>query len=107
MVMTTADKKQATKPAAQPAAKHKEKRENEKRMYVGPTIPGVATQNVVYAMIPEGLKQAIKENPEMGNLCIPVKEYGAAEKMIRTGSGYIASAYKKALEYKEKRKGGN
>jgi len=80
------------------------KPENEPLMYVGPTIAGVAIQNRVYKGIPEGLKQAIEDMPEFGNLLLPVKDYAMAEEMIRTGKGFVASAYRRAAHYK---KGGN
>ena len=70
-------------------------------MYAGPTIHGVATQNVVYVELPEGLKAAIKAVPVIANLCIPVSKYAEAEKQIREKKGYIWSAYKRALEFKE------
>lgn len=75
----------------------------EAMMYVGPTIPGVAIQNTVYAEIPEALEEAQKECPEMGNLYLPIMKYAMAEQMIRKKYGYIYTAYKKALEYKETR----
>jgi hypothetical protein len=80
--------------------------EPEKLMYVGPTIAGVGIQNRVYTEIPEGAKEAFKEVPEMRNLFVPILTYPAAETMIRTKKGYIFSAYRKALEFKESRNGG-
>lgn len=78
------------------------KKEPENLMYVGPTIPGLAIQNTVYTELPAAAAEVCKEVPEMRNLFIPVIKYPAAEQMLRTGKGYIFSAYKKALEYKEK-----
>lgn len=72
----------------------------ENLMYVGPTIPGIGIQNRVYTEIPEAVKEASKEVPEMRNLFIPVIKYPIAEKMLRERKGYIFSAFKKALEYK-------
>lgn len=78
------------------------------KMYVGPTIIGIASQNVVYTSIPEGAAEAAKKCPSILNLFIPVIEYPKAEKQIRERSGYIHSAYMKALEFNEKMKeGGN
>lgn len=81
----------------------KEPAANEPMMYVGPTIPGVAIQNTVYTEMPEALEEAQKECPEFGNLYLPIMKYAMAEQMIRKKSGYIYTAYKKALEYKETR----
>lgn len=76
------------------------------KIYVGPTIPGVAIQNRVYSENPAGLSEAFEKVPEMQNLMIPVSEYAEAERMIDSRKGYVYSAYMKALEYKEN-KGGN
>lgn len=89
--------------AEEAAAAEKEvKKEPENLMYVGPTIPGIGIQNTVYTEIPAAAMEVCKEVPEMRNLFIPIIKYPAAEQMLRTGKGYIFSAYKKALEYKEK-----
>lgn len=77
------------------------KKEQENLMYVGPTIPGIAIQNAIYTEIPQAAAEACKEVPEMRNLFIPILKYPAAEQMLRTGKGYIFSAYKKALQFKE------
>lgn len=96
-------KKSGTNP--EPEAQAVQQKKKEPIMYVGPTIPGVATQNRVYDGIPEGLKEAIKEVPEIGNLLlIRIEDYPEAERMIHSGKGYAASAFKAAAEYK---KGGN
>lgn len=76
------------------------------KIYVGPTIPGVAIQNRVYSETPPGLSEAFEKVPEMQNLMIPISEYAEAERMIDNRKGYVYSAYLKALEYK-KNKGGN
>ena len=70
-------------------------------MYVGPTLQGIAIQNRVYTEIPEGAAEAIAKDPELGNLFIPIREYPKANKMLREKSGYIFSAYAKALKLKK------
>lgn len=95
--------KKAAKPKTQTA---KESAAKEPMMYVGPTIPGVAVQNTVYAVKPEALEEAQKECPEFGNLYLPIMKYAMAEQMIRKKTGYIYTAFNKALEYKETRKEG-
>lgn len=82
----------------------KKKEIDGKKMYVGPSIPGVAIQNVVYTRIPKEAAEVKKECPEFSNLFIPVRKYGMAEEMLRKREGYIFSAYQSALEYKERRK---
>lgn len=71
------------------------------KMYVGPTIVGFAIQNRVYTEIPGAVGKVIRENPEIKNLFIEVKDYPKANKMLREEKGYIFSAYKKALEMKK------
>lgn len=70
-------------------------------MYVGPTITGIGIQNRVYTEIPEGAAEAIAKDPELGNLFIPVREYPKANKMLRDRTGYIFSAFTKALTLKK------
>lgn len=67
------------------------------KMYVGPTITDFAIQNRVYTDIPEAAKAKLKDQPELGNLFIEVSEYPKANKMLRERTGYIFSAYLKAL----------
>lgn len=74
------------------------KRENV--MYVGPTVIGLGIQNRVYTEIPDGAKAVLAEYPEFNNLFIDISEYPKANRMLREGTGYIFSAYTKALEYK-------
>ena len=82
-----------------------QEKKTEPLMYIGPTIPGVAIRNRVYAEIPESLTEAIGKIPEISNLLIPITDYPEAERMLSSGKGYAASAYKKvATTLKE---GGN
>lgn len=66
-------------------------------MYVGPTITGFAIQNRVYSEIPAEAEELIRDNPELRNLFLPVREYPKANRMIREGTGYIYGAYLTAL----------
>lgn len=75
----------------------------EQKMYVGPTIVGFAIQNRVYTDIPEAAKEELKNDPELSNLFIDIKDYPKADKMIREETGYIFSAYMKALALKSRR----
>ena len=49
-----------------------------KTVYVGPTITGVATRNSVYEELPEALAGAIKANPYLGGLCVPIGRLSGA-----------------------------
>lgn len=97
-----ATKKAAEQPKTAPRAKAAEKHENV--MYVGPSIPGVALQNTVYTEIPAGALEAAESCPALRNLFVAVMDYCRAEEMIRSGSGYIHSAFEAALKYKEERR---
>ena len=72
-----------------------------RKMYVGPTITGFAIQNRVYTGIPDTAEEKLKERPELGNLFIEVLDYPKANKMLRERTGYIYSAYMKALELRK------
>lgn len=77
-----------------------------KTIYVGPTIEGVSIQNVVYCNgIPDEAMGAIKEEPALSGLFVPLSDYSRASAMLNSGKGYIAEAYTKALEFKERKKG--
>lgn len=78
----------------------KEESPNRKKMYVGPTIPGFATNNVVYDGIPDYIRDYLVQTPELNNLFVEVVDYSKANRMLREKQGYIYSAYLKALELK-------
>lgn len=80
-----------------PAAVGKTETEIHPKMYVGPTITDFAIQNRVYTGMPEAAKKKVAEMPELNNLFIEVIDYPKANKMLRERSGYIYSAYVKAL----------
>lgn len=88
--------------AAKDAKETTEKAEPKKckKMYVGPTIPGFATNNVVYDGIPDYTQEYLVKTPELNNLFVEVVDYSKANRMLREKRGYIYSAYLKALEIK-------
>lgn len=90
---------------AKPVEK-KEKKTEERRLYVGPTIYGVARNGSVYIGIPSGVEKARKEVPDLVNLFVPITDYGKAVEQIRKGDGYVAVAYKHAAVYAEKVRNG-
>lgn len=77
--------------------------EPERLMYVGPTIPGIGTQNRVYTQIPPEAIEAAQRSPELNNLFIPIQNYPTACRMLREQNGYIFNAFQKALSLR----GGN
>lgn len=40
-----------------------------KKIYIGPTIDGIAIRNTVYEKLPEPLEKAVRENPYLAGLC--------------------------------------
>lgn len=101
----TAKQPEATKAPAK--KKQPEAKAPETVLYVGPTINGIAITGTVYSSIPEAAKAARESAPMILNLFIPVREYGAAERMIREKKGYVYSAYEEALKFKKERGGNN
>ncbi len=101
-VQVAADAKKEAEIAAAESAGVTEKAqpvtENERVMYVGPTVPGIGIQNRVYTEIPSDAKEVIRENPQIGNLFIRIRDYPIANKMLREKKGYIYSAFLRAEE---------
>lgn len=69
-----------------------------KTVYIGPTIPGVATRNAVYEELPEALAKATKLKPYLGGLCVPISSLPKAMEQIERQEGRFSTLYKKALE---------
>ena len=110
--MKTSTRKQAPKAAptavaaaADPKPVEKKKTE-ERRLYVGPTIYGIARHGSVYIGIPSGVETARKDVPDLINLFIPITDYGKASEQIRKGTGYIGVAYRHAEIYADKVRNG-
>lgn len=101
-VQAAADAKKEAEIAAAESAGVTEKvqpvTENERVMYVGPTVPGIGIQNRVYTETPSDAKEVIRENPQIGNLFIKIRDYPIANKMLREKKGYIYSAFLRAEE---------
>lgn len=95
-----------TTTAAQKASSGAGIKAQEPLMYIGPTIPGIGIQNTVYAEISGEVKEAAKGLPVLLDLFIPIRKYPDAELQIRKKSGRLSSAFVKALELKETKKGG-
>lgn len=79
-----------------------------KKIYIGPTIDGVAIHNTVYEELPEPLKKAIQQNPYLAGLCIPISSLAAAMRQIDSKAGATYKLYSKALKDSAKiKKGAN
>lgn len=101
-----AEKKQAMKPteSIEQIPKTENSAKSGKKIYVGPTIPGVAIRNTVFeGRIPVPLQEIVKAEPYFSNLFIDIGKYPDAELMILRKKGYIYDAYKKALEGRDKK----
>lgn len=96
--MTEVKEKNAAQTAVSTKKERNVRRKNaEKRIYVGPTILGVAAKNTIFSgELPGSLKEAIKKNPYLSNLVVSVGQYPAAEKMLRNKKGYVYDAYQEA-----------
>lgn len=84
----------------------KKRKTEDRRLYVGPTIYGVARHGSVYIGIPSGAETARKDVPDFIHLFIPITDYGKAMEQIRKGIGYISVAYKHAEVYADKVRNG-
>ena len=69
-----------------------------KKIYIGPTIDGVAIRHTVYEELPEPLAAAIKKTPYLSGLCVPVSELASAMKQMNSRSWTIYQLYTKALK---------
>lgn len=69
-----------------------------KKIYIGPTIDGVAIKNTVYEKLPQSLEAAIKKRPYLSGLCIPIAELANATRQINGRNGAAYKIYTKALE---------
>ena len=66
-------------------------------VYAGPTIVGVAVRNAVYEELPEALAGAVRANPYLGGLCVPIGRLSGAMEQIDRRKGPFYTLYAKAL----------
>lgn len=79
--------------------------ENAVVVYCAPTIPGVVRQYTVFNNgLPAPVQAAIKNNPILGALVLPLDQMAAAMQQIRDKNGEIYNLYKIA---QKKLNGGN
>lgn len=71
-----------------------------KVVYVGPTIPGVATRNATYSEVPESITAAATSAPYLPSLCVPISGLADALKQIAQKRGAIYIFYKQALSFR-------
>lgn len=67
-------------------------------MYIGPTIPKVATSNSIYSNgVPDGLAEKIKEIPSLSALVVPVERLAAAQRDMKNRQSAVGICYAQAL----------
>lgn len=82
------------------ATKTAEKKQ-ETVVYVGPTIPGIGSRNMVLNNgLTEELKEAIEKEPAIASLIVPISELAAANKSINTQTGATYVFYNRVLKSK-------
>lgn len=69
-----------------------------RKIYIGPTIDGVAIRNTVYEELPEQLEKEIRITPYLAGLCIPISSLAAAMKQLDGKEGATYKLYSKALK---------
>lgn len=71
----------------------------EPKIYIGPTIPGVARNNQVFegGILPNSLTEKKGEIPAIGALIIPVSKLATAEMQLRTENSNLNVLFKKTL----------
>ncbi|MDU6040062.1 MAG: hypothetical protein E6Y83_17115 [Clostridium butyricum] len=73
-------------------------------IYIGPTIPGVATKNMVLNNgLTQSLKDAITETPIIEKLLVEPKDLSSAVNQINNKDGAIYTFYNKVLNYRDKK----
>lgn len=92
------EQKEPTEEQKQPTEEQKqsaeEKKEPKRYMYIGPTVPGIGIQNRVYTGIPQEVVALMNDgHPVIGDLFIQIRDYPAANRMIREKKGYLYNAY--------------
>lgn len=62
-------------------------------MYIGPTIPGVARYSTVYknGVLPEKLKECIKEFPAMARLLVKIEDMPEAVKKLNEKNSVLST----------------
>ena len=74
--------------------------QKEPKIYIGPTIPGVARNNQVFegGVLPKALTEKKETIPAIGALIIPVSKLGTADQQLRIENSTLNVLYKKTLD---------
>lgn len=93
----TTSKTEKTAETIKTAAKPAEK---SRLVYMGPSIAKIhARARLIYVgELPDAIKATIEEHPYFGNLFVTPAESMDALNSLRTGTGAVAEAYRKAVK---------
>lgn len=79
-----------------PVRATKEKKVEETKIYIGPTIPGIVKGNMIFKNgIPAALEKKAKELPAIGSLIIPISELARANAELRKSDSALETIFKK------------
>ena len=68
------------------------------QMYVGPTVPGVATKNRIYmGKLPDKVEERRNSDPYFANLLIPAEQLVTARQKLQDKNSVLAVSYLKVL----------
>ena len=68
------------------------------QMYIGPTVPGVVTQNRIYiGKLPDKVEDRKSKDPYFSNLFIPVDQLVTARQNLQDKNSVLAVSYFKVL----------
>lgn len=69
------------------------------RMYIGPTVPGVATKNRIYiGKLPDQVEDRKKTDPYFANLLVQVDDLVTARQNLQDKNSVLAVSYLKVLK---------
>ena len=93
---------ESTETVAEPTADKKAmQKHTEPVVYVGPTVPGVATRNTVFNNgLTQELKDAQDKEPAFKGLVVPVSSLATATNDIASKRGATYTFYERAAKYK-------
>lgn len=74
----------------------------EPRMYCGPSIPGVASQGLLFTEPPPLLREHMEKCPALRSLIISPRDYGRVRQSVARKGSLENTQYRKALEYLRK-----
>ncbi len=95
-----ADTPQKTKPvkADKPALVRKPIKKPGPVIYIGPALPGLASNAILRNGLPQPVKELLQARPSLGQLLVPVAELGAARRQLKDAASSLSQAYQAATK---------